>query len=190
MYRLRDNEFLMRHRPAIFGLLWAVLGIALLMSALQGRSIPGREDLRQVSGIVDSLRSDSRYVRHGPNIDTLYLRLRGADTEYLISSGRMNGPGPYTRASRALRRGSPVTLWYETHPDFGNRLWQIEQQGRRLLDYRETFDHETGEQMNNWLWLLGYLVSACAVVPLLLMWHKRLRTGEAKGKDSPGTVTP
>jgi hypothetical protein len=187
MYRLRDNEFLMRHRPAIFGLLWGVLGIALLMSALQGRSIPGREDLRQVSGIVDSLRSDSRYVRHGPNIDTLYLRLRGADTEYVIDSGRMNGPGPYTRASRALRRGSPVTLWYETHPDFGNRLWQIEQQGRRLIDYRETFDLETGQQMNNWLGLLGYLLGSCAVIPLLLMWHKRLRAGEAKDEDGAGT---
>jgi len=187
MYRLRDNEFLMRHRPALFGLLWAVFGIALLMAALQGRGIPGRDDLRQVSGIVDSLRTESRHVRHGPNIDTLHLRLRGADTEYVINSGRLNGPGPYTRVSRALQRGNPVTLWYEPHPDFGNRLWQIDQQGRRLLDYRDTFDHETGQQMDNWLWLLGYLLTAFAVAPLLLMWHKRLRAGEAKGRD--GTAT-
>ncbi|MCW5603007.1 MAG: hypothetical protein KIT18_00440 [Burkholderiales bacterium] len=184
MFRLHDSEFLMRHRPALFGLMWCVAGIALLMSALQGQTIPGREDLRQASGIVDDLRTDSRYVRYGPNIDTLHLRLHGADTEYVIDSGRMNGPGPYTRASRALRRGSPVTLWYEPHPDFGNRLWQIDQQGRRLIDYRETFDHETSEQMNHWLWLLGYFVSALAVVPLLLMWHRRLRAGEAKVKDS------
>ncbi len=187
MYRLRDNEFLMRHRPALFGLLWGVLGIALLMSTLQSHSIPGRDDLHQVSGIIDSLRIDSRYVGRGPSIYTLYIRLRGANTEYVIDSSRMNGPGPYYRASRALRRGSSVTLWYETHPDFGNRLWQIEQQGRRLIDYRETFDLETGQQMNNWLGLLGYLLGSCAVVPLLLMWHKRLRAGEAKDKDGAGT---
>lgn len=189
MYRLRDNEFLMRHRPAIFGMLWGLMGFALLMSALQGKAIPGRGDLRQVSGIIDELRSDSRYVRHGPNVYTLHLRLRGADTEYRISSGRMSGPAAYARASRALLRGSSVTLWYEPHPDFGNRLWQIDQQGRRLLDYRDMFDHETGEQMNTYLWLLGYLVSSFAVVPLLLMWQKRLRDVEAKGKDSAGPDT-
>lgn len=189
MYRLRDNKFLMRHRPAIFGLLWGVLGIALLAGALQGKAIPGRDDLRQSTGIIDEMRVDSRYVRHGPNVYTLHLRLRGDNTEYLIDSGRLTGAAAYARASRALRRGSSVTLWYEPHPDFGNRLWQIDQQGRRLLDYREVFDHETGEQMNTYLWLLGYLVSSFAVVPLLLMWHKRLRAGEAKGNDSAGPDT-
>ena len=189
MYRLRDNEFLMRHRPAIFGLLWGVLGIALLAGALQGKAIPGRDDLRQATGIIDELRSDSRYVRHGPNVYTLHLRLRGDNTEYLIDSGRLTGATAYARASRALRRGSSVTLWYEAHPDFGNRLWQIDQQGRRLLDYREVFDHETGEQMNTYLWLLGFLVASFAVVPLLLGWHKRLRAGEAKAKDGAGPDT-
>lgn len=80
---------------------------------------------------------------------------------------------------RALRSGSEVALWYEAHPDFGNRLWQIDQQGRRLMHYRETFDHESGEQMNTYLWLLGYLVATLAVTPLLLWWYRRIAIGTA-----------
>lgn len=173
------DDFRKRHGPAIMALVWAVLGIALVMVAVQGRAVPGRNDLLRTSGIVDSLHEDSRYVRHGPNIYSLRLRLRGSDAEYVINSGRLNGPETYFRASRALRRGSDVTLWYEPHPDFGNRLWQIDQQGRRLMHYRETFDHETGEQMNAWLFLLGYLVASIAVVPLLLAWRRRIAMGTA-----------
>ena len=174
------DDFRKRHGPAVFALLWLVTGIVLAMMAVQGRGIPGRNDLQKVSGIVDRLHEDSRYVRYGPNVYSLRLRLRGADAEYVINSGRLNGPGPYSRASRALQRGSAVTLWYEAHPDFGNRLWQIDQQGRRLMHYREVFDHETGEQMNTYLWLLGYLVASIAVVPLLLGWRRRIVQGTAR----------
>lgn len=180
MFKLRDSEFLMRHRPAIFALLWFVLGVSFVMMAVQGRAIPKRDELRQAAGIIDALHADSRYVRHGPNIDNLRLRLRGSDTEFIIDSGRLNGPGPYYRARRALRSGSEVALWYEAHPEFGNRLWQIDQQGRRLMHYREVFDHETSEQMNTYLWLLGYLVASIAVVPLLLAWRRRIAQDAAR----------
>ncbi|MDP1672875.1 MAG: hypothetical protein Q8L65_07120 [Burkholderiales bacterium] len=178
---LKSNEY-RRYGPAIIALLWIVLGIAMANMGRQNRDIPGREDLRQVSGIVDSLHEDWRHVRHGPNIYTLRLKLRGADTEYLINSGRLNGAQVYFRLNRELRRGSPVTLWYENHPEFGNRPWQIDQQGRRLLDYRETFDHETNEQMNVWLFLIGYLVITPLALPLWWSWRKRVAAAAAEGK--------
>ncbi len=143
--------------------------------ALQNRSIPARDDLSKISGIVDRMSEDSRHVRHGPDVYTLRLQLRGADTEYIIDNGRRNDPGAYARVSRALRRGSEVTLWYEPHPGLGNRPWQIDQQGQRLMDYRETFNHETDQQMNTWLILLGYLVASAIVIPLLVMWRRRVR---------------
>jgi hypothetical protein len=180
MVSLRDSEFVKRHRPKIFALLWFVIGIALVMMATQVRGIPGRDELREVSGIIDSLHEDSRYVRYGPNVYMLRLQLRGADTEYHIDSGRLNLPASYFRASRALRQGNEVTLWYEAHPDFGNRLWQIDQHGRRLINYRETFDHESSEQMNTWLILLGYLLATFAVAPLLLMWQRRVKAHDGK----------
>ncbi len=179
MSAFRDSDFRKRHGPAIIALAWLVIGIALVMMASQMRTIPGRDDLRQASGVIDNLHEDSRYVRHGPNVYMLRLQLLDADTEYRIDSGRLNLPASYFRASRALRRGNEVTLWYEAHPDFGNRLWQIDQGGRRLIDYRETFDHESSEQMNTWLILLGYLVATLAVVPLLLMWQRRVKAGDA-----------
>ena len=180
MIRLRDTTLLMRHRPAIFALLWLVLGIAFANMAMQGEAAPKRDELRRAAGIVERLSEDSRYVRHGPNVYTLRLQLRGSDTEYVIDSGRRNAADSYFRARRSLQRGSSVTLWYEAHPEFGNRLWQIDQQGRRLIDYRETFDHETGEQMNAYLWLLGYLVASIAVIPLLLAWRRRIALSPAK----------
>lgn len=173
MFRLRDSEFMMRHRPAIFMLLWFVTGIAFVMMAVQARAIPKRDELRQVAGVIERMSEDSRYVRYGPNVYTLRLWLRGSATEYLIDSGRLNDSRAYFRASRALRRGNEVRLWYEAHPDFGNRLWQIDQQGRRLMNYRETFDHESSEQMDIYLWLLGYLAASMIVVPLLLAWRRR-----------------
>ncbi len=178
---LKSSEY-RRYGPAIIALLWIVFGIAMANMARQIRDIPGREDLRQVSGIVDSLHEDSRHVRHGPDILTLRLQLRGTDTEYIIDSGRRNGGKAYAGVKRALRRGSPVTLWYEEHPDFGNRPWQIDVQGRRLLDYRETFDHETGEQMNVWLFLIGYLVVTPLALPLWWSWRKRVLAAAAEGK--------
>lgn len=184
MFKLRDSAFLNRHRPAIFALLWLVTGISFVMMAVQGKAIPKRDELRQAAGIIDALHEDSSYVRHGPDVYTLRLRLRGSDTEYLINSGRLNGAGPYARARRALQRGSEVALWYEAHPDFGNRLWQIDQQGRRLMHYRETFDHESSEQMNIYLWLLGYLVASIAVVPLLLSWRRRNAENAARKSAS------
>lgn len=180
IFRSDNNEFFKHHGPAICALVWLVIGIVFLMSALQGQTIPTRETLRQATGIIETLRETNRYVRHGPNIDTLYLRLRGADTEYLIDSGRLNGPEPYYRARRGLQRGGEVTLWYEAHPDFGNRLWQIDQQGRRLLHYRETFDHETGQQMHLYLSLLGYLVVSLIVIPLLVAWQRRIAQNMAR----------
>lgn len=174
MTSLRDTEFVKRYRPEIFAMLWLVFGIVMANLALQNQSIPGRDDLTRVSGIIDRLSEDSRHVRHGPDVYTLHLQLRGADTEYIIDSGRRNDAGAYARTSRALRRGSEITLWYEQHPALGNRPWQIDQQGQRLMDYRETFNHETDQQMNTWLVLLAYIVASAIVIPLLVMWRRRV----------------
>lgn len=178
---LKSSEY-RRYGPAVIALLWIVFGIAMANMGRQNRDIPGREDLRQVSGIVDSLHEDSRHVRHGPDIYTLSFKLRGDGTEYVIDSGRRNGGKAYAGVKRALRRGSAVTLWYEAHPDFGNRPWQIDVEGRRLMHYRDIFDHESSEQMNVWLFLLGYLVLTPLALPLWWSWRKRVIAAEAEGK--------
>lgn len=179
MNSLRDSEFLKRHRPKIFALIWFVFGIALVMMAVQSESIPGRDNLVQVSGTIDNLHETTK-IQRGPNLYTLYLRLQGSGVEYVIDNGRRTGSGAYFRASGALRRGSSVTLWYERHPNLGNRLWQIDQQGQRLLQYREVFDHETDEQMNVYLFLIVYLVASVIVIPLLLGWHGRVKARYAE----------
>lgn len=178
MNSLRDSEFLRRHRPKIFALIWFVFGIVLVMMALQSGSIPGRDDLHQVSGSIDRLHETTK-IQRGPNLYTLYIQLQGSDIEYIIDNGRRANPRDYFRTSGALRRGSAVTLWYEKHPSLGNRLWQIDQQGQRVLNYREVFDHETDEQMNVYLFLIAYLVASVIVIPLLLGWQARVKAGFA-----------
>ncbi|MBX9904013.1 MAG: hypothetical protein K2Y31_06610 [Burkholderiales bacterium] len=183
MDSLRNSGFVKRHRPKIFALLWFVFGIVLVMMAAQSGSIPGRDDLVQVSGTIDKL-DESTKIQRGPNLYTLYLRLQGSGVEYVIDNGRRAGSGAYFRASGALRRGSSVTLWYERHDSLGNRLWQIDQQGQRLLHYREVFDHETDEQMKIYLFLIGYLVASLLVIPLLLGWHGRVKARYAEPHES------
>lgn len=179
MFSLRDSAFVQRYRPEIFALIWLVFGIVMASLALQNQSIPGRDELTQITGTIDSLDEGRRHVRHGPDIYTLRLRLRDADAEYIIDSGRRNGPA-YFRVKRALQRGSVITLWYEQHPALGNRPWQIDQQGQRLMDYRAVFDHETDQQMTTWLFLLGYLIASAIVVPLLVVWRRRVRARYAE----------
>jgi hypothetical protein len=52
------------------------------------------------------------------------------------------------------------------------------------MHYREIFDHESSEQMNTYLWLLGYLAASIAVVPLLLAWRRRIAQ-DAVRKPAP-----
>jgi hypothetical protein len=179
MVSLRDSEFVKRHRPKIFALIWFVLGISLAMMAVQSGRIPGRDELQQVSGTIDSLQETTK-IQRGPNLYILHLRLQGSDMEYVIDNGRRASSGAYFRASGALRRGNSVTLWYERHDSLGNRLWQIDQQGQRLLHYREVFDHETDQQMNVYLFLIVYLVASVLVIPMLLGWHGRVKARYAE----------
>lgn len=176
---LRDSEFVKRYRPEIFALLWLVLGIAMASMTLNNQAIPGRDELLTVTGVIDNLNEDRRHVRHGDDVYTLQLQLRGSDAQYLIDSGRRNGAA-YFKVNRALRRGAEVTLWYEQHPGLGNRPWQIDHRGQRLMEYRAVFDHETDQQMQTWLFLLGYLVASAIVIPLLVMWRRRVRARYAE----------
>jgi len=50
------------------------------------------------------------------------------------------------------------------------------------MHYRDIFDHESSEQMNVWLFLLGYLVVTPLVLPLWWSWRKRVLAAAAEGK--------
>jgi hypothetical protein len=179
MVSLRDSEFVKRHRPKIFALIWFVVGIVLVMLAVQSERIPGRDELQQVTGRINSLHETTNMQR-GPDLYSLYLKLEGSGTEYTIDNGRRASPDAYFRTRNALRRGNSVTLWYERHDTLGNRLWQIDQQGQRVLQYREVFDHETDQQMTIYLALIVYLVASVLVIPMLLGWHGRVKARYAE----------
>jgi len=53
---------MMRHRPAIFMLLWFVTGIAFVMMVVQAHAIPKRDELRQARTQLETLRIQENAV--------------------------------------------------------------------------------------------------------------------------------
>ncbi len=162
---------------AIVSAAWLLLGAVFVTHTLRIVSAPALDSLQKISGIINRIDEQVVHPACGPATYTLLVRLQGSKTRYVMGSGRLSGGDLYQRVERALRHGDAITLWAEQHETFGNRIWQIDRQGRRLLAYQEMFQHESSMQWVHYRWPLGYLVLTLILAPFVI-WHWRVARPE------------
>ncbi len=160
-------------RRAVLTVAWVIIGVVLAKSVIDLQPMPGFRDLREVRGTVVALEADSRSGRGGSSY-WLYVTMQGDATRYRLDDERAGGPAHYFRIRNTLRRGDQLTLWAENHAAHGQRIWQIQRGGDKLLDYLTVFDADWASRLMLYGLIAGY--AALSAGGFFYLRRQRLQT--------------